>query len=113
MARHRKLTAAQKQQRQDWITGTVGLSTKQEAKPTSFERLAKNIPESQWIQTETLCEFARQNKDRFYVPETFLNALRLKTLYSEEISAYSVVAGVVVPEPLPLQEGTDASIYQE
>jgi hypothetical protein len=67
--------------------------------PSRFEVLAKGIPESEWIQNEALCAFAKENKDRYYVPETFLHRLRQETMYDKEPSAYSLVDGVILPEP--------------
>jgi hypothetical protein len=73
-----------------------------------FEVLAKGIPESEWIQNEALCAFARENADRYYVPETFLYQLKQATIYDGEPSAYSVVDGTVIPEPKPLRELEEA-----
>lgn len=88
---------------------TVEQLFKQEAVLTRFETLAKGIPEDQWIYSETLCAFARQHKDRYFVPERFLAALREATAYDTEPSAYSLVAGVIIPELSPLQEVEDVN----
>lgn len=73
-------------------------------KPTRWEILSKGIPEAEWMQNEALCDFASRHRNHYFVPERFLNALRLETEYDGESSVYSIVKGVVIPESEPLQE---------
>ena len=97
----RKLNKAQ----QAFAVGrTIEQLHKQEVKLARWELLAEGIAEAEWIGNEVLCEFARRNKDRYFVPESFLAALRETTAYDAEPSAYSLVDDFVIPEPLPLEE---------
>jgi hypothetical protein len=110
MSRHR-LTEKQKQQRQEFVTGTVDLTFRQEAHTTQFEHLLDRLglTEANCQENEECVSWCKAHKDSRFVPETVLHRMRIRTLYDETLAPFSLIAGTVIPEPSPLQEVEDVS----
>lgn len=95
-----KLTVRQKQTRQEWITGKVDLTFKQDVHTTQFEQLLKRLgltEESCHLNPECAM-WCRANRDRRYIPEIVLHRLRTKCLYEETDAPFSLVDNMVIPD---------------
>jgi hypothetical protein len=104
----KRLTEKQRKRRQEFVSGTVDLTYKQEIHTTQFEQLLDRLglTEANCHLHQEMVEFCRVNKDRRYIPEIVLHRLRVGTIYDEgeQLAPYSLTAsGVVIPEPLTLQ----------
>lgn len=102
----RNFTDKQRKQRQEFASGTVGLTFRQEVHTTQFEQLlgSRGVTEANCHENEECATWCRVNKDRRYIPERVLYRLRTKSLYEEEQAPFSLIDNMLVPEPKPLEE---------
>jgi hypothetical protein len=72
------------ERQQEFASGLVGLTSKEQIKPSKFEVLVNQLvlDESQWKASAELRAFAEEHKDRCYVPEYLLRAWALRTIYT-------------------------------
>lgn len=104
----RKTKEEIKRQRHDWVTGKVGQAVKEHSTATQFEQLLTRLglAESTCHLNETCAAWCRSNRNFRFIPELVLHRLKTKTLYEEHLSPYSLVAGTVIPEPMPTVDNT-------
>ena len=102
----KRLTKKQQQQRQEFVTHSIGMLYKPKVQTTEFERLLKrlNLVESECHLNAEMRAWCKANRNRRCIPEGVLLRLRMKTRYDDEPSAFSLVAGTVIPDATPLQE---------
>lgn len=107
----KRITEKQRKQSQEFVTGTVGLTFRQEVHITQFEQLLSrlDLTESNCHENSECAAWCRSNRGRRYVPEIVLHRLRVKCLYEETIAPFSLIAGAVIPEPSPLHEMEDVN----
>jgi hypothetical protein len=103
----RNLTEKQRRQRQEFVSGTTGLTSKQPTEHiTEFQQLLQRLGliEDACHLNEECAAWCRVNRDRRYIPENVLYRLRVKSLYEEEQAPFSLIDNTLVPEPKPLEE---------
>jgi len=73
-----------------------------EVKLTEFEVLLKRVglTEQDCMGNAEMFAWVKANKDRRYVPERLLRAMRLGTEYDSDTSAYSLTESGIVLEPV-------------
>jgi len=98
---------------QDFVSGTVGLTRKEEVQTSQFECLAERlgIPEDEWPQSPELKQFAQRNANTRYVPEHLLALWNINTVWDEvEHEPHALSDGAVIPPdivPICDVEGSD------
>lgn len=102
----RNLTEKQRKQRQEFVSGTVDLTFRQEAPTTQFEQLLDRLEltEANCHENEECVTWCKSHKDSRFVPEKVLHRMRIRTLYDETLAPFSLIAGTVISEPSPLRE---------
>jgi hypothetical protein len=107
----RNLTEKQRKQRQEFVSGKVDLTFRQEIHTTQFEQLLDRLglTEANCHENEECMTWCKAHKDSRFVPETVLHRMRIRTLYDETLAPFSLVAGTVIPEPSPLREVEDVN----
>jgi hypothetical protein len=104
--RHR-LTVNQKQQRQEWVSGSTGQTTKDRTKHiTQFEMLISRLglSEANCHTNAKVAAWCNRYKSHKFIPEMVLHRLSLETAFDGEPASFSLVNGIVLPEPKPLEE---------
>ena len=102
----RKLSKAElKVQRQEFVSGITG-TAKQEVHVTQFELLLARLglTESTCHLNEEVAAWCNRYKNFKFIPEMVLHRLSMDTEYDAEPASWSIVDGVVLPEPTPLEE---------
>lgn len=100
----KRLTEKQQRQRQEFVSGTVDMAFRQEAHTTQFEQLLERLGLTDANCHEECVTWCKAHKDSRFVPEIVLHRMRIRTLYDETLAPFSLIAGMVIPEPSPLQE---------
>lgn len=110
-----KLTEKQKQKRQEWTTGKVGQTLRQDVQTTQFEQLLTRLglTEENCHLNAECAAWCRSNRDRRYIPEIVLHRLRTKCLYEEKDAPFSLIDNMLIPDAPPLQEVDDEQSLQE
>lgn len=96
-----------KQHREEFSSGLIGQKYRTEVKVTSFDALLKRLglTEDNCHLNEECAAWCKAKRNAKYIPEVVLYRLKTKSLYDEESAPYSLAeSGVIIPEPLPLQE---------
>jgi hypothetical protein len=102
----RKLSKAElKVQRQEFVSGITG-TAKQEVHVTQFELLLARLglTEATCHLNEEVAAWCNRYKNFKFIPEMVLHRLSMDTEYDAEPASWSIVDGVVLPEPTPLEE---------
>jgi hypothetical protein len=105
----RNLTEKQKRHRDEFSSGFVGQKFRQAVHATQFEQLLNrlNLSEDNCHLNAECAVWCRSNRDRHYIPEIVLHRLRTKCIYDDSVAPYSLVAGIVIPEPPAAQQEVD------
>ena len=89
----RNLTEKQRKQPQEFVSGTVDLTFRQEAHSTQFEQLLGRLglTEASCHENEECVAWCKAHKESHFVPEPVLHRMRIRTLYSETLAPFSLV----------------------